>query len=184
MNCHMWIISVAITLVLLSVFSYSSVSALSLQSVIHHQNKAFSKKQDGGSNSNGGSSGGSSGNSNTKGSDNLNNEDNSNSNIDKKNNQGTNHGTNTGHHNNLAIEPPKTGGQQQQQITGENIPPIMTTPAPMPSIICEQGSNCTDQQGVNDQDRSSSSMTSSATTSEQDNNSNNNTPFVLSLPFP
>ena len=176
MNCHMWIISLAITLVLLSVFSYSSVSALSLQSVIHHQNKAFSKKQDGGSNSNGGSSGGSSGNSNTKGSDNLNNEDNSNSNIDKKNNQRTNHDTNIGYHNNLAIEPPKTGGQQQQQITGENIPPIIMTPAPMPSIICEQGSNCTDQQGFSDRDRSST--TSSAGTSGQDNN----TPFVL--PFP
>ena len=166
MNCHMWIISLAITLVLLSVFSYSSVSALSLQSVIHHQNKAFSKKQDGGSNSNGGSSGGSSGNSNTKGSDNLNNEDNSNSNIDKKNNQRTNHGTNTGRHNILVGIEPTKAGRQQQQVAGENIPPILTSPGATPSTTCEQGSNCTDQQGLNDQDHSSST-TGSATATEQ-----------------
>ena len=162
-NCRMWIIAVAITIVLLNDFSYSSLSAFSLQSVIHHQNQVFSKKQDGDSNSN------SAGSSNTKSSDNSNNEGNSNTNIDKKNNQRTNRPTDTGSH--------ITGGQQQQ-VSGEDIPPIVTAPSAMPSTTCEQGSNCTDQQGLSDRDRSSPT-TSNTGTSGQNNNS---TPFVL--PFP
>jgi hypothetical protein len=50
---------------------------------------------------------------------------------------------------------------------------------PTPDTTCEQGSNCTDQQGLSDRDRSSTTSTTSAITSGEDNN---NTPFVL--PFP
>jgi hypothetical protein len=166
----MWITAVAITLILLSASHfYSSVSAFSfsLQSVIHHQNNIFSKKQDGGSDSNSNGIGISSSNPNTKGSDNSDNEGNSNTDIDMKNNQRTNSPTDTGSH--------ITGGRQQQ-VTGENIPPIVTAPAATPSTTCEQGSNCTDRQGLSDRDRSS--ITSNASTSGQ----NNNIPFVL--PFP
>jgi hypothetical protein len=75
----------------------------------------------------------------------------------------------------------ETDQEQQQQGTGEYISSVGTatpTPTPAPQITCEQESNCTDQQGFNDRDRSSSPTTSSAGTSGQDNN----TPFLL--PFP
>ncbi len=202
MNCHLWIIAVAITLLLLSAFSYSSVSAFSLQSVIHHQNKVFSKKQDSGSNSNGAASSSNSGGSNTKGSDKSNNEGNSNNNNNdnnnndnnnNNNNQGTNGdgSSNAGSHGGLqAVEPANPGENQQQQETRANDAQTgMATSRSTPDTSCEQGSNCTDQQGLSDHDRSSSSSSSSsttggATTPEQDNDNNNNTPFVLSLPFP
>jgi hypothetical protein len=108
--------------------------------------------------------------------DKSNNEGNNNNN-NKNNNQGTNDGSsNTGADNNLqAAEPAnaKTDEQQQQQGTGESIAPSgSATPSPQPT--CEQRTNCTDQQGLSDHDRSTTD-----TTTEQDN-----TPFVLSLPFP
>jgi hypothetical protein len=69
--------------------------------------------------------------------------------------------------------------EQEQQGAGENVPPTGTA-TPTPQTSCEQGSNCTDQQGLSDRDRSTTATTTNTT--KQDNN--NNTPFVLSLPFP
>ena len=162
--CHTLII--AVTIVMLG-SSYSSVSAFPLQSVIHHHHKVFDKKQESGSSS--------SSSSDTKSSDNSKNEGNGNNN-NKNNNQGTDDGSNTGHDNNLqVVEPAKTG--EQQQGTGESVAPIETA-TPMPQTSCEQGSNCTDQQGLSDRDRSTTATTSTTTTKQD------NTPFVLSLPFP
>ncbi|MFL6342157.1 MAG: hypothetical protein ACJ72U_11515, partial [Nitrososphaeraceae archaeon] len=94
------------------------------------------------------------------------------------NDQSTNDGSNTGTDNNLqAIEPAKPD-EQAQQGAGENVPPTETA-TPTPQTSCEQGSNCTDQQGLSDRDRSTTATTTNTT--KQDNN---NTPFVLSLPFP
>jgi len=154
--------------------SYSSVAALSLESVIHHQSKVFDKKQqDGGSSAAHSSS--STGSSDTKSSDRSNNEGNNN-NIDRNNNQVTNDGnSNSGAHDDLqAVEPANTKTREQQQRgIGESIVPSGTA-TPSPQTTCEQGSNCTDQQGLSDHDRSTTAITT-----EQDN-----TPFVLSLPFP
>ena len=159
-SCHTLIIVVAIAIVMLGYSSYSSspsVSAFPFQSAIHHH-KVFDKKQVSSSSSS----------SDAK--------DNSNNN-NKNNNQGTgtNDGSNTSPDNNL--QSAETDQQQQKQGGVENVAPIETsTPTPTPETTCEQGSNCTDQQGFSDRDRSST--TSSAGTSGQDNN----TPFVL--PFP
>jgi hypothetical protein len=174
-NCHTLIIVVAFTIVMLGSSSYSSssVSAFPFQSAIHHHNKVFDKKQD--SVSSGDRIRGSS---HTKNSDNSNNEDSSNDNK-KNNDQGTNDGSNTDADNNLQAVESVTRGEQQKQGDGEDIAVTVTdTPTPTPETTCEQGSNCTDQQGLGDHDRSTT--TSSAATSEQDDN----TPFVLSLPFP
>ena len=160
-SCHTLIIVVASAIVMLgSSYSYlPSVSAFPFQSAIHHH-KVFDKKQV--SSSSGSSS-------DAKASSNNNN---------KNNNQdtGTNDGGDTSPDNNL--QSAETDQQQQQkQGGGENVAPIDTsTPTSTPETTCEQGSNCTDQQGFSDRDRSST--TSSAGTSGQDNN----TPFVL--PFP
>jgi hypothetical protein len=161
--------------------SYSSVAALSLESVIHHQSKVFDKKQqDGGSSAAHSSS--STGSSDTKSSDRSNNEGNNNNNknnnnnIDRNNNQVTNDGnSNSGAHDDLqGVEPANTKTREQQQRgIGESIVPSGTA-KPSPQTTCEQGSNCTDQQGLSDHDRSTTAITT-----EQDN-----TPFVLSLPFP
>ncbi|MFL6396262.1 MAG: hypothetical protein ACJ706_03775 [Nitrososphaeraceae archaeon] len=203
--CHTLII--ALTIVILGSSCYSSVSAFPFQSTIHH--KVFDKKQDSRSNSkdasNGGSSTGNSGRSSssssdktvdhlqvssgtgsssssststpdTKSSDSSNNLRNSDNN--ENNDQSTNDGSNTGTDNNLqAIEPAKPD-EQAQQGAGENVPPTETA-TPTPEITCEQGSNCTDQQGLSNRDRSTTATTTNTT--KQDNN---NTPFVLSLPFP
>ena len=113
----------------------------------------------------------------TKSSDSSNNLRNSDNN--ENNDQSTNDGSsNTGADNNLrAVEPTKPD-EQAQQGAGENVPPTGTA-TPTPQTSCEQGSNCTDQQGLSDRDRSTPATTN---TTKQDNN--NNTPFVLSLPFP
>jgi hypothetical protein len=159
--CHTLIMVVAFTIVLFGSYysSSSSVSAFSLQSPIHHH-KVFDKKQGSDSSSS----------SDTKRSDNSDNNGNSNNNNDdsnKNNNQGTNDGSNTGTDNTFqAVEPAKSG-EQQQQGSGENIAPIEIA-TPKSKTICEQGSNCTDR-----------STTDAATTKQDDN-----TPFVLSLPFP
>jgi hypothetical protein len=164
--CHAMIIVVTILLL-----GYSCVFAFPFQTTIHHH-KIFGKKQV--SSSSGGGDSSSSHSSDVKGSDNSNNEGNSNNN-NKNNNQGTNDGSNTGADNNL--QSTETDQQQQQQGGGENVAPIDTSiPTPTPQTLCKQGSNCTDQQGLSDRDRSSTA--SSAGTSGQDNN----TPFVL--PFP
>ena len=157
-SCHTLVIVVASAIVMLgSSYSSPSVSAFSFQSAIHHH-KVFDKKQVSSSSS-----------SDAKANTNNNNK---NSNQDT----GTNDGGNTSPDNNL--QSAQTDQQQQQkQGGGENVAPIDTsTPTPTPETTCEQGSNCTDQQGFRDRDRSST--TSSAGTSGQDNN----TPFVL--PFP
>ena len=167
--CHTLIMVVAFTIVLFGSYysSSSSVSAFSLQSPIHHH-KVFDKKQGSDSSSS----------SDIKRSDNSDNNGNSNNNNDdsnKNNNQGTNDGSNTGTDNTFqAVEPAKSG-EQQQQGSGENIAPIEIA-TPKSKTICEQGSNCTDQKGSSDRDRS----TTDAATTKQDDN----TPFVLSLPFP
>jgi hypothetical protein len=158
---------------------YSSVSAFSFQSAIHHHNKIFDKKQ--GSDSMGDHTGSSGRSSDAKRSDKSNNEGNSNNDNNRNNNQGTNDGSNPGADNNLQPADTDQQQQQQQQGGGENVAPIDTsiptpTRTPTPQTACEQGSNCTDQQVLSDRDRSST--TSSAGTSGQDNN----TPFVL--PFP
>jgi hypothetical protein len=169
--CHTLIIVVAFTIVMLgSYYSTSFVSAFSLQPTIHHHNKVFDKKQESDSSSS----------SDTKRSDNSDNNGNSNNNNNddnnKNNNQGTNDDINTGTDNTFqAVEPAKSGEQQQQQGSGENIAPIGAA-TPKSDTACEQGSNCTDQQGSSDRDRST---TDAATTNQDDN-----TPFVLSLPFP
>jgi len=155
----------------------SSAFALSLQPAIHQHNKVFdNKRQHGdGSSSNGAGS-------DTKSSDKSNNDGNSNNNnIDRNSNQGTNDGrSNSGAHNNLqSVEPAKTGKEVEGEGgSGQNVaPPIGTTMStPQSQTSCEQGSDCTDQQGLGDRDRSS--PTTGATTKQED------TPFVLSLPFP
>ena len=171
-SCHTLIIVVAFTIVMLGSSSYSSsVSAFPFQSAIHHHNKVFDKKQD--SVSSGDRIRGSS---HTKNSDNSNNEGSSNDNK-KNNDQGTNDGSNTDSDNNLQAVESVTRGEQQRQGTGESVSSVGTAaPMPTPQTTCEQGSNCTDQQGFSDRDRSST--TNSTGTSGQDNN----TPFVL--PFP
>ena len=155
-SCHALIIVVASAIVMLgsSYSSLPSVSAFPFQSAIHHH-KVFDKKQVSSSSSS----------SDAKANSNNNN---------KNNNQdtGTNDGSNTRPDNNLQSA---ETDQKQQQGGGENVPPTDTS-TPTPQTACEQGSNCTDQQGLSDRDRSST--TSSASTSGQDNN----TPFVL--PFP
>ena len=161
--CHTLIIVVAFTIVMLgSYYSTSFVSAFSLQPTIHHHNKVFDKKQESDSSSS----------SDTKRSDNSDNNGNSNNNNNddnnKNNNQGTNDDINTGTDNTFqAVEPAKSGEQQQQQGSGENIAPIGAA-TPKSDTACEQGSS--------DHDRST---TDAATTNQDDN-----TPFVLSLPFP
>ena len=163
---HTLIMVVAFTIVMFGSYYSSSVSAFSLQSPIHHH-KVFDKKHGSDSSSS----------SDTKRSDNSDNNGNSNNNnydSNKNNNQGTNDGSNTGTDNTFqAVEPAKSG-EQQQQGSGENIAPIEIA-TPKSKTICEQGSNCTDQQGSSDRDRSAT-----AATTKQDDN----TPFVLSLPFP
>ena len=153
--------------------SYSSVAALSLQLVIHHPRKVFDNKQQDSA-----SSGGDGSSSNTKSSDNSNNDGSSDGNNNSKN-QGTNDGSsNSDAHDNLqSVEPAKTG-KEWELGSGENVasPTRTTAPTPQSQTSCEQGSNCTDQQGVGDHDRSST--TGSASKSGQDNN----TPFIL--PFP
>jgi hypothetical protein len=171
---HALITGVAVAAIVMFGFSsYSSSSAFALpfQSAIHHHNKVFDKKQDSGSNSKEASNGGdssanddssrASSTSETKSSDSSNNLASSDNN-NRNNDQGTNDGSNIGAHNNLQ--------------TGDNIAQSETA-TPTPQTTCEQGSNCTDQQGLSDRDRST---TDTATVTKQDDN----TPFVLSLPFP
>ena len=177
--CHISIIALAIVLLGSSSVSVSaSAFDLPFQSALHHHNKVFDKKQQ---------DHGSSGSADTKSSHKSNNKGNSNNNnFDNNNKQGANDcggSSDSGSHDSLQAIQLAKSGQQQQQVAGENIPPILTSPGATPSTTCEQGSNCTDQQGLNGQDRSSST-TGSATASEQNNNNNNSTPFVLSLPFP
>jgi cytoskeletal protein RodZ len=197
MICHTLII--ALTIVILGFSSYSSIFAISVQSAIHHH-KVFDKKQDSDSDSkdarsdgsdgrpssssdkiddhlqisssHSSDSGSSSSSSDTKSSDNTNNVDSANTNKNN-NDQSTNDGSNTGADNNLqAVEPAKTG-EQQQQSTGKNSS-LIGTATSTSHTSCEQGSNCTDQQGLSDHDRST---TDNTTTTKQDN-----MPFVL--PFP
>jgi hypothetical protein len=150
--CHALIIAVTILML-----GYSSVFAFPFQSTIHHH-KVFDKKQDiGGSNS-----------LHRKSSDNSNNEGNSVNN----NNRGTNDDRRGSDNNLQAVEPAKT--HEQQQRSGENVAPTGIA-TPTPETTCEQGSNCTDQQGLSDRDRF---------TTASDNTTEDNTPFVLSLPFP
>ena len=192
------LVIIAVAVLMLGSFSsfYSSVYALSLQSSNAHH-KVFDKKQDSGTrskdarndgggdgssdNSGGGSSSsrsdktlghrddsssdnsidGSSSTSDTRSSDSSNNLGNSDNNNNKNNNdQGTKDGGNTG----------------ENQGTGDNIP-LTGTDTPTPQTTCEHGSNCTDQQGLSDRDRSTTATTDST---KQDDNA----PFVLSLPFP
>jgi cytoskeletal protein RodZ len=199
--CHTLII--ALTIVILGSSCYSSVSAFPFQSTIHH--KVFDKIQDSRSNSKDASNGnsgrssssssdktvdhlqvssgtGSSSSSSkstpdTKSSDSSNNLRNSDNN--ENNDQSTNDGSNTGADNNLqAIEPAKPDEQAQQEA-GENVPSTGIA-TPTPQITCELGSNCTDQQGLSDRDRSTTANSTSTTKHDK----KNNTPFVLSLPFP
>jgi clumping factor A len=184
------LIIIVVTIVMLGYSSsHSFVSAFPLQSANHHH-KVFDKKQDSGSSSRDMDSGSSDNNDRSSSSSQYGSSDvsssssgsstdtknsyNSNSigNNSNNNDQGANGGSNTGADNNLhAIESPKT--DQQQQGTGENIPPTETT-TPTPQTTCEQGSDCTDQQGSGNSDHSTT-----PTTTKQDN-----TPFVFSLPFP
>jgi lipopolysaccharide export LptBFGC system permease protein LptF len=174
--CHsltMVVVTVAIVLL-----GFSSVFALSLQPAIHQHNKVFDKKQQDRSSSAAHSS--SSGSSDSKSSDKLNNEGNSNNDNNRNNNQGTNDGSNPGADDNLQSADTDQQQQQEQQGGRENVAPLDTstpTPTPTPQTACEQGSNCTDQQGLSDRNRST---TNTATVTKQDDN----TPFVLSLPFP
>jgi cytoskeletal protein RodZ len=149
------VLIIAVTILMLG---YSSVFAFPFQSAIHHH-KVFDKKQV--------SSSSSSRSSETKANSNNNN---------KNNNQGTSDGSNTSPDNNLRSA---ETDQQQQQGTGESVSSVGTAapmPTPTPHTTCEQGSNCTDQQSLSDQNRSSTTI--NAGTSGQDNN----TPFIL--PFP
>ena len=178
-------IIIVVSAVAIVLLGSSSAFALSLQPAIHQHNKVFDKKRqhgDGSSSSGGGSD--------TKSSDKSNNEDNSNNNnVDRNSIQGTNDGrSNSGAHNNLqSVKPTKTGKEVEGEGgSGENVAPSTgtTLPTPQSQTSCEQGSDCTDQQGLGDHDRSSTTTTGSATASKQNNNNNNSTPFVLSLPFP
>lgn len=155
--------------------SYSSVAALSLQSVIHHHHSnVFDKKQQDSASSGGDGSS----SSNTKSSDNSNN-DGSSDGINNNKNQGTNDdSSNSGAYDNLqSVEPAKTG-KEGEIGSGENVasPTGTTGLTPESHTSCEQGSNCTNQQRLGDHGRSST--TGSAGKSGQDNN----TPFIL--PFP
>jgi hypothetical protein len=165
---HMLIIVVVsiVSILALGFYSYSSSAlALSLPSVISHH-KISDKKQD-----SDGRDGISSSRTDTKSSSYNNGNSDNNEDNNKNNNQGTNGGSNTGTDNTFqAAEPTKSGEQQQEG--GEN---IATSVIDRSETTCEQGSNCTDQQGLTDRDRST---TDSAT------NQDDNTPFVLSLPFP
>ena len=187
----MWVVVVVAVTIIMSGFSFhSSVSAFPLQSVIHHNNKVFDndKNQGSGSSRDGGSSGGDGGSSggdggsssslDTKSSDdsnegnannNNNNNENNNNNQDIRDSSDTNADTHS-----QVLQSAKSPEKKQQQGSTENVAPIGTA-TPTPETTCEQGSNCTDQQGLTDQDRS----TTSADTTKVDN-----TPFVLSLPFP
>lgn len=192
--CHTLTILVIVAAIVLVGFSssYSSALALSLQQpFIHNHHKVLDKKQQGDdisgdrsssrSSSSVSDSGGSS--PETKSSDKSNNKGNSNNNnnIEGNNNQNTNDGgsSNTGPYSDLqSVEPAKSGEQRQQQEPGGNDAQTGTaTPTLTPDTSCEQGSNCTDQQGLSDRDRSPPTTTRAPTEQED-------TPFVLSLPFP
>ena len=157
-----------VSILALGVYSYSSSAlALSLPSVISHH-KISDKKQD-----SDGRDVISSSRTDTKSSSYNTGNSNNNENNNKNNNQGTKDGSNTGTDNTFqAAEPTKS--EEQQQEGGENIATSVIAP-PQSETTCEQGSNCTDQQGLTDRDRP---MTDAAT------NQDDNTPFVLSLPFP
>jgi hypothetical protein len=209
--CHTLTIALTIVILGSSCYS-SSVSAFTLQPAIHHDklfDKKQDSRSNSKDASNGGSSTGNSGRSSssssdktvdhlqvssgtgsssssssrstpdTKSSDSSNNLRNSDNN--ENNDQSTNDGSNTGTDNNLQAIDPAKPDEQEQQGAGENVPPTGTA-TPTPQTSCEQGSNCTDQQGLSDRDRSTTATTTNTT--KQDNNNNNNTPFVLSLPFP
>jgi cytoskeletal protein RodZ len=160
-TCYTLII-VAVTILMLG---YSSVSAFPFQTTTINHHKIFGKKQ--ASSSSSGADSSSSRSSDTKGSDNSN----DNNNNKKNNNQGTNDDSDTSPDDNL-----QSAETDQQQGTGESVAPTGTA-TPTPQATCEQGSNCTDQQGLSDHDRS---PTDSAAATTQDNN----TPFILSVPFP
>jgi hypothetical protein len=171
-TCNMWIIIVVAVTILMFGFSFhSSVSAFSLQSVIHHNNKVFDNDKNQGS---GSSRGSSSGSLDTKSSEDSN-EGNGNSNNENNNIQDTHDSSDTNvDTNSQDLQSAKSAEKKQQQGSTENVAPIGTA-TPTLETTCEQGSNCTDQQGLTDQDRS----TTSAEPTKVDN-----TPFVLSLPFP
>ena len=170
-TCNMWIIVVAVTILMFGFSFHSSVSAFSLQSVIHHNNKVFDNDKNQGS---GSSRGSSSGSLDTKSSEDSN-EGNGNSNNENNNIQDTHDSSDTNvDTNSQDLQSAKSAEKKQQQGSTENVAPIGTA-TPTPETTCEQGSNCTDQHGLTDQDRS----TTSADTTKEDN-----TPFVLSLPFP
>ena len=174
--CNMWVVVgvvVAVTIIMSGFSFHSSVSAFPLKSVIHHNNKVFDndKNQGSGSSRDGSSS---SSSLDTKSSDNSN-EGNDNNNNENNNNHGTRDSSDTNADtNSQVLQSAKSPEKKQQQGSTENVAPIGTA-TPTPETTCEQGSNCTDQQGLTDQDRS----TTSADTIKEDN-----TPFVLSLPFP
>jgi hypothetical protein len=167
------VVIVAAIILIGSSCSCSTAFALSLQQpAIHHHNKVFDKKQQDSDSSD---------SSDAKISDRSNNEGNSDNNFDKNNKRGTNDGSSdSGSHDDLQVVKPantKSGEQQQQQGTGENSP-LIGTATSTPQTSCEQGSNCTDQQGLSDHDRSATDSTSTTTTEED------NMPFVLPVPFP
>ena len=122
-------------------------------------------------NSRGSSDGGGDGSSEAKSSADSN-EGNGDSNNENNNNQDT-RDTNADT-NSQDLQSAKSAEQKQQQGSTENVAPTGTA-TPAPATACEQVSNCTDQQGLTDRDRS----TTSADTTKVDNE-----PFVLSLPFP
>jgi fructose-specific phosphotransferase system component IIB len=172
--CNMWVVVVVVAVtIIMSGFSFhSSVSAFPLKSVIHHNNKVFDNDKNQGSGSSRDSS--SSNSLDTKSSDNSN-EGNDNNNNENNNNHGTRDSSDTNADtNSQVLQSAKSPEKKQQHGSTENVAPIGTA-TPTPETTCEQGSNCTDQQGLTDQDRS----TTSADTTKVDN-----TPFVLSLPFP
>jgi cytoskeletal protein RodZ len=174
--CNMWVVVVVVAVtIIMSGFSFhSSVSAFPLKSVIHHNNKVFDNDKNQGSGSSRDGSSSSSSSLDTKSSDNSN-EGNDNNNNENNNNHGTRDSSDTNADtNSQVLQSAKSPEKKQQQGSTENIAPIGTA-TPTPETTCEQGSNCTDQQGLTDQDHS----TTSADTTKVDN-----TPFVLSLPFP
>jgi cytoskeletal protein RodZ len=164
-TCKVTCSALIIVVVTILMLGYSSVFAFPFQTTTNHHHKILDKKQVSSSSSSSLADDSSSrSSSDAKGNSNNNN---------KNNNQGTNDRSNTGSDNNLQ----SAETDQKQQGGRENVAPTDTsTPTPTPQTACEQGSNCTDQQGLSDRDRSST--TSSAGTSGEDNN----TPFVL--PFP
>jgi hypothetical protein len=180
------ILMILVVTLMLGCSSYSYVFAPPLQPANHHH-KVFDKKQDSGTSSKDASNGGDGDSSDNSGgyssssgktlghtddsssdssrgsstsdirsSDSSNNLDNS---DNKNNDHSTNDVGNTGENQ---------GSRENVSLTGTNTPTPQTT--------CEQGSNCTDQQGLGDRDR----FTTATTARKQDNN----TPFILSLPFP